>query len=301
MAKVTQRDAGHRVFDWVCYVVFTALTLACVLPFYYIFINTISNNMLVSQGRVMFIPVGIHFENYINAFKLNALPRAALVSLSRTILGTAFTLLAASFPAYAFAHREFWHRKLFYRMMVATMYINAGVIPIFLTYKTLGLYNSYWVYILPSVNSAFNMILCKTYIESIPAALEESAEIDGAGYLKRYALLVMPLSLPILATISIFSAVGHWNAYMDTVLYIVDSKLYSLQFVLYQYLNEANAVQEILRNDPSAMAGRDPATLLSPITVRYTVSIITALPILVVYPFAQRYFIKGIMIGAVKG
>lgn len=301
MANVTRKGKSSVLFSIVCYSIFTLFALACVLPFYYIFINTISDNRQVSMGHVMFYPTGIHFQNYINAFKLDALPRAAMISLSRMVLGTLFTLVCASFPGYAFSRREFWHRKFFYRMMVATMYINAGVIPIFLTYKMLGLYNSYFVYVLPSVSSAFNLVLCKTYIESIPSALDESMQIDGAGYIRRYVSLILPLSLPILATVGIFSAVYHWNAYMDTVLYIVDTKLYTLQFVLYQYLNEANAIQEILRNDPSAMAGRDASILLSPITVRYTISVITALPILLVYPFAQRYFVKGIMIGAVKG
>ena len=181
------------------------------------------------------------------------------------------------------------------------MYFNAGVIPVYLTYRSLGLLNNFWVYILPAVVSPFNLILCKTYIESIPSALEESAEIDGAGYLTRYFRIILPLAKPILATIAIFAAVGQWNSFMDCVLYIKNSKLFTLQYILQLYLTQANALASIMQSDPSAMTGVDPSTLLTPITVRYTISIITILPILVVYPFFQKYFVKGIMIGAVKG
>ena len=301
MAVIRKKTWGDRVFNIITYTVFTLLTLACVLPFYYIIINTISDNQLVATGQILIYPKGLHFENYLNALKLDRLPRAFLISLSRVVLGTGFVVICASFPGYAFTRREFWHRKFFYRFMISAMYINAGVIPVFLAYKTLGLYNNYWVYILPGIVSPFNMILCKTYIESIPAALEESAQIDGAGYFVRYTRIVLPLAVPILATINIFTAVGHWNSFMDTVLYIINERYYTLQYVLYQYLNEADAVQEIVRNNPDALSGRDLSTLLTPLTVRYTVSVITIVPILLVYPFFQRYFVKGIMIGAVKG
>lgn len=180
------------------------------------------------------------------------------------------------------------------------MYFSAGLIPLFLTYRTIGIYNTFWVYIIPGIVTPFNLILCKTYIESLPASLEESAEIDGAGYLVRYFRLILPLSKPILATISVFSAVGQWNNWMDTVLYTKDKALQTLQYVLYRYLNEANTLAEIAREDPSAM-NADLATQLSPLTIKYTISIVTILPILLVYPFFQKYFVKGIMIGAVKG
>lgn len=301
IASARKRKRNSVMFNVICYSVYTLFMIICILPFYYIFINTISDNQLVTTGQITFIPRGIHFENYIGALKLKTLPQALLVSVSRTVLGTLFVVICASLPGYIFSRPELWHRKLAYRFVVATMYINAGIIPVFLTYRMLGLYNSYWVYILPGMVSPFNMILCKTYIESIPAAMEESAQIDGASYLRRYAQIIMPLATPVLATISIFSAVYHWNSFMDTVLYIIDSRLFTLQFVLYQYLNEASALQEILRNDPMALAGRDVTKLLTPMTVRYTVSIITVLPVLLVYPLFQRHFVKGIMIGAVKG
>ncbi len=295
-----KRTIGELIFDIILYVLFGVFTIMCIFPFYYIFINTISDNNLVATGRITLFPSGIHFQNYINVFKLSTIPPAALVSLGRTVIGTLVTIIAASFPAYAFTREEFWCRKFWYRFIIVTMYFSAGIIPMFLTYKMLGIYNTFFVYVLPSIVTPFNLILCKTYIESLPASLEESAEIDGAGYLVRYFKLILPLSKPILATIAIFSAVGQWNNFTDTVLYVIDKKLFTLQYVLYDYLNRANAVIELMRTDPT-MIDAGVTTQLSELTVKYTICIVTVLPIILVYPFFQKFFVKGIMIGAVKG
>ena len=299
--KIDRQSIGYTLFDILLYILYGIFTIACIFPFYYIFINTISANNLVSVGRITIIPKGIHFQNYLNVFSLDTIGRAGLVSLGRTVAGTVITIFAASFPAYAFTRKEYWHRKFWYRFVIITMYFNAGIIPLFLTYKTLGIYNTFWVYILPSLVTPFNLILCKTYIESLHASVEESAEIDGAGYLRRYFQIILPLSKPILATIAIFAAVGQWNNFMDTVLYVINAKLFTLQYVLYDYLHRANAIIEIMKNNPDAMASQDLSKLMTPLTVQYTICIVTILPILLVYPFFQRYFVKGIMLGAVKG
>lgn len=290
-----------RIIDIIIALVFGAFTIACIFPFYYIFINTISDNSLVATGRINFIPRGVHFNNYVKVLTLQDLPSATLVSLARTVVGTIFTVICASFPAYCFAREEYWHKKIFYRFVVITMYFSAGVIPQFLTYKALGIYDTFWVYILPCCVTPFNLILVKTYMESLPQSLEESAEIDGAGYMVRFTRIIFPLCKPILATIAVFSAVGQWNNWMDTVMFTKSRSLQTLQYVLYRYLKEANTLAEIARENPQIMAEIDPSTLLSPLTIKYTVSIITIVPILAVYPFFQKYFVKGMMIGAVKG
>ncbi len=299
--SVEKRTWRDRIIDLIIALVFGVFTIICIFPFYYIFINTVSNNSLVTTGRINIIPIGIHFENYIKVLSLKELPGAAFVSLARTIAGTAFTVICASFPAYCFSRAEYWNKKIFYRMVIITMYFSAGVIPQFLTYRALGIYDTFWVYILPCCVTPFNLILVKTYMESLPQSLEESAEIDGAGYLVRFIRIVMPLCKPILATISVFSAVGQWNNWMDTVLYTKSRALQTLQYVLYRYLKEANTLAEIARESPDLMAQMDPATMLSPLTIKYTVCIVTIIPILAVYPFFQKYFVKGVMIGAVKG
>ncbi|MDR0670208.1 MAG: carbohydrate ABC transporter permease [Treponema sp.] len=291
------------LFDSFIYVFFTAFTLICVFPLYYILINTISDNSLVASGRILFLPKGIHFQNYIKVMQLNALPQAVFISVSRTVIGTFLGTLCTAYVAYVLTKRQLWHRKLIYRFFIITMYFNAGLIPTYLNMRFLHLENTYWVYII-GVISAFNMILVKTYIESIPESIEESAAIDGAGYLVIFARLILPLSLPILATVSVFTAVGHWNSFMDTLLYVRDSRLYTLQFLLWQYMNQAVLLARAMQN-AAAQGGMalssSPAAALTPTAVRMTIAMVVTLPVLCVYPFFQRYFVKGIMLGAVKG
>lgn len=297
-----KRTLGDAAFNTLNYLFFGLFTLICVFPFYYIMINSISSNELVSAGDILFYPQGIHFTNYISALKMKNMPSAVLVSVSRTVIGTVLVIIAASFPGYALSKAEFWHKKFWYRFIVSTMYFNAGIVPVYVMYKTIGLApNNYLVYLLPAMATPFNLILCKTYIESIPASLEESAQIDGAGYLTVFTRIIFPLIKPIIATIAIFAAVQHWNSFMDTVMYISKTKLFTMQYTLYLYLSEATRLADLLRDNQEMMGEMNPASLLTPTSVRFTITMITVLPILCVYPFFQKYFLKGIMIGAVKG
>lgn len=292
---------GDVIFNIINYTVFSLFTFICILPFYYLFINTISDNELVSKGAILFIPKGIHFGNYVEVLKIKGLGTSALVSLGRTVFGTLATLLGTTFLGYAISKQELWHRKIWYRFIIITMYFNAGIIPWFINMKNLGLTNNFYAYIIPGIISPFSLILFKTYVENIPASLEESAALDGAGYLMRYFLLVLPLSKSIVATIAIFSVVGQWNSFMDTLFLMTDSSLFPLQYMLYQYLNEANALTATLMQMSKEGTKVDLSSLLTPTSIKMTVSMVVVIPILCVYPFFQRYFVNGIMIGAVKG
>ena len=285
--------------------VFALFSLLCVFPFYYIFINSISDNTMVANGEVMFWPKGIHLENYKQIFEINQIAYSFLVSIARTVLGTALALVATSLLGYALTRQELWHRKLWYRMIIATMYFNAGLIPWFMLMKNLHFLNNFFAYIIPGMISSFNLILFKTYVESIPPSLEESADLDGAGYLVKYFRIILPLSKPILATLLIFTAVGQWNDFMTTVYLVTDPKLFTLQYRLYQYLNEANSVAQMIKDMAAAggsTAGLTTATTqLSPTSLKMAVTIVAVFPILCVYPIFQKYFVGGIMIGAVTG
>ncbi len=283
------------------YLVFALLTLLCAYPFYYIIINSLSANDLSASGAINFLPRGIHLKNYMDVFKLSGLPTAALVSVSRTVIGAACTVLASAFLGFMFTQQKMWHRKFWYRFVVITMYFNAGIIPIFMTMKMLHLTNSFWVYIIPAIVQPFNIIMVKTYVESIPPSLLEAAEIDGAGVLTRFFRIVLPTSTPILATVAIWSAVGQWNSFQDTLMYITDQKLYSLQYLLYTYLNQANSIATLVKSSGSVTAAANLATKQTPTSIRMTITVIVVLPILFVYPMFQKHFVKGIMIGAVKG
>lgn len=302
MKKHKRLSAGDVAFNIVNYLVFTIITLICVYPFYYMIINTISANDLSANGAVNFLPKNIHFENYKQVLSLNGLPTAALISLGRTVFGTVCTVLASAFLGFMFTQEKMWHRKFWYRFFIITMYFNAGLIPMFVTMKSLHLTNTFWVYVIPAIVQPFNIILVKTYIESMPKSLQEAAEIDGAGVFTVFGRIILPLSKPILATVAIFSAVGQWNSFQDTLIYITDQKLYSLQYLLYTYINQASSLAAMVRNNGTAAVNMASlANQQTPTSIRMTVSVIVVLPILFVYPIFQRFFVKGIMIGSVKG
>lgn len=298
--KKRKYSTADRISFAIAYTVFFLLALICIYPFYYLVINTISRNDYVDLGLVMYKPVGFHINNYINMFKLDNVVNSLFISVSRTIMGTALPLVTTAILGYLFTKENMKHRKFLYRMTIITMYFSAGMIPVYMNIKMLGLLNNYWVYIIPGLIRVYNMVLVKTFIESLPASLEESAQIDGAGYVRRFVSIVFPLSKPILATVGLFSAVSAWNSYMDTLLYITNSKLYTLQFTLYEYLNQATAIASSI-NSMTDMSMLDRATQISTTSVRNTMAIVTILPIICVYPFIQRYYVQGMMIGAVKG
>ena len=293
---------GDRTFQVINILIFAIFAIICAYPFYYLIINSISANDLSASGKVNFLPHGFQLENYVKVFQLNGLGTAAMVSLGRTVIGTICTVLASVYLGFMFTQQRMWHRKLWYRFMVITMYFNAGLIPMYMTMKTLHLTNSFWVYIIPAIVQPFNIIMAKTYVESIPPALQQAAEIDGAGTMTVFAKVILPTCKPIMATIAIWSAVGQWNSFQDTLIYITDQKLYSLQYLLYTYLNQASSLATMVQQsggNVSAVANL--ATQQTPTSIRMTISVIVVLPILFVYPIFQKSFVKGIMIGSVKG
>ena len=295
-------SAGDRTVEIVCYIVFSIAAFLCLYPFYYIVINTISANDLSAKGDILFWPQGIHFKNYLSAFRIDGLLRAFQISLMRTVLGTALTVFASAFLGFMFTQEKMWLRKFWYRLIVATMYFNAGIIPWFLVMKTMHLTNNFWGYILPAIVSPFNLILTKTFVESVPKELQEAAEMDGAGVLTVFFKIIIPVIKPIMATVAIFSAVSQWNAFQDTLLLMTDTKLYPLQFVLYQYLNQASSLASLAQSNTSTSSlAAAAATTQTTTSVRMTITVIVVLPIMLVYPIFQKYFVKGIMIGAVKG
>lgn len=289
--KMSAEDVRYHVF---AYILFGLIAIICAYPFYYLLICTISDNQLVDLGRITLIPKGIHFDNYIKIFQIQNLVNSFMISVLRTVIGTASSLLVTSYMAYFFTKENMWGKKFWYRFVVVTMYFSAGMIPVYLNNRMLGLLNSFWIYIIPGLVSVYNMILVKTSIESMPAELEESAFLDGAGYFTRFFRIVLPLQKPILATVGLFSAVHHWNDFFTTMLYITNPKLYTLQFQLYELLNQIRSAAEQVTSD-------DRFASITPTGIRLTLTAIVVIPIMMVYPFIQKYYVKGIMIGAVKG
>ena len=285
------------LFDTLVVIFFLLFTVLCVFPFYYLFINTISDNNLVAGGQINFLPRGIHFKNYERILGQEELKNALLVTVGRTVLGTALMVIVSAWAGYLVTKRKMWRRSFWYRALVVTMYFNAGLIPWYTNMLMLGLTGNFLAYILPGMVAPYNIILVKTYIESIPSSLEESAIIDGASTFKVFLRIILPLSIPILATISIFGAVGNWNSFQDSLLLMSSApNLYTLQHRLYIYLNQTTSINTEQISEQMAQN-----LLNNGVTTKYTIAMITIIPILLVYPIMQRYFVKGIMLGAVKG
>lgn len=295
-----RRSTGDVVFD-VCNVIgFFLFTLLCIFPFYYLLINTISDNSLVARGLINFVPQGLHINNYIALKNVNDLFQAFIVTLARTVLGTGVMVIASGFAGYLVTKKKMWKRQFWYRFIIITMYFNAGLIPWYLNMMMLGLTNNFWAYIIPAVIAPYNIILVKTYIESLPVELEESALLDGAGFFTVFAKIIWPLSKPILATIAIFGAVGNWNSFQDSLILMQSApQFFTLQHKLYDYLMNTTNIAALVTG-AGGNSGLT-ANMTNPTVIKYTISMASVIPILLVYPFMQRYFVKGIMLGAVKG
>ena len=291
--RVIKKSVQSIIFDIFNYTLLACIALVCIFPFYYIFIYSISSPD--RAHTITLLPVGLTLNNYINIIQLPGLFNSTFISVARTVIGSTLTVFCCMLFGYVLTKDLLPCRKLIYRFLIATMYLSVGLIPYFLTIRAYGLPNTFWVYIIPSALSAFNVVLIKTFIEQQPAGIEESARIDGAGYLTIFFRIIIPLSAPTIATIFVFAAVGQWNAFFDNFLFVRDENLQTLQYTLYLYLRRA----EVITGDIDRL--REMAQNLTPQTVRMTITMLVTFPVLFVYPFAQRYFVKGIMIGAIKG
>lgn len=297
--KMIKMSASSRVFDVFNYLLFGLIAFICIYPLWYVFIYAISDPARAQTERVILYPLGISFYNITQVLKMSGIGNAFFITLSRTVLGTLVTLFSCMFLGYIFSKEKFPARTFLYRMLIVTMYVSGGMIPRFLVFKSYGLFNSFWVYIIPTAISAYNVILIKTYVEQIPASLEESAVIDGAGFLTVLMRIIFPMAKPIAATIATFAAVNQWNSWFDNHIYnFTNKKLYTVQYMLYKYMQEAEKLmKEIMEGNVNGSMSE----LLTPFGIKMTITLISVIPILCVYPFLQRYIVKGVMVGAVKG
>ncbi|MDR2751583.1 MAG: carbohydrate ABC transporter permease [Clostridiales bacterium] len=297
-----KRSIGDRAFGIVNGAILFLLMVICIYPFYYIFIYSISDANAAATGLgVALMPVKMTLRNYQEVFKMEGMGKAAMVSALRTVIGTVGTVACSGFFAYLVT-KPLYFKKTIYRLTIATMYFSSGLVPWYLTMRMYHLYNNFFVYFVPGLISAYYIILIKTFIEQLPASLEESAMLDGAGSVTIFTKIIFPLSMPIIATIAIFSAVGQWNTWFDNYILVQNKELTTLQLKLYTLLKNSSQLAE-QANQTGANGGVMSHTedLITPMAIRMTVTMVVTLPILFVYPFMQRYFVKGIMMGAIKG
>lgn len=274
------------------------LTLFCVVTLYPI-LNTlaISFNEAVDTltGGVHLLPRKWSLQNYKTVFNMRSLMRGAYISVVRTVFATVVQTLVTALLAYVLSRKEFYFNKQVSLIYVLTMYVNAGIIPTLLLYQKLGLTNSFWVYIIPGMVSAFNMIVIRTYMNGLPDSFVESAKVDGAGHVRIFLKIILPLCKPVLATVALFVAVGHWNSWFDVMIYNAQrDDLTTLQYELMKLIS--SVTQQA--GDPNT--AKHASNMVTPESVRAAATIVTAFPIVCLYPFLQRYFVTGLTIGGVK-
>lgn len=291
-------DLGFRVMLTLLMLLVCIMTL---YPFLNVLALSFNESLDTVRGGIHIWPRAFTLENYARIFDTPHLLIAFRNSVLRTLIGVVFTVFSCSAIAYALARREFMFRRSFGFLFALTMYVSGGLIPTYLLMRSLGLFNSFAVYIIPNLVGAWNVFVIRSYMAGIPDSLVESARIDGANDLKIFARIIMPLAIPVLATMALFVAVFQWNQWFDVYLYNATRPgLTTLQFELRKILEYAN-VQFSVGTDLSdlATAGRR-ATMVSPRALRMAMTIVATVPILTVYPFLQRYFVSGLTLGAVK-
>lgn len=284
----------NKIFDMTINVIIVLAVLACLIPMLHVASISLSSNAAILSRRVFIWPVEINLDAYKVVLSDSSMTKSLLFTVQLTLVHTVLCMVMTILAAYPLSKNNLKGRNFFLLIIIITMFFSGGMIPDYLLIKNLNLLNSFWALVLPGLISAFNMIVLKTFFSNLPDSLEESALIDGASYLTILVRIVLPLSLPVLATLSLFYAVGRWNYFMDSLLYITDSKLFPIQLKIYQIIYN-NMQLEI-----SAAEGTMASNLL-PESLKAASVMFATIPILIVYPWLQRYFISGIMIGAIKG
>ena len=285
-----------KVFRFFLYLISGFILLSVLYPLYFVVIASFSDPSAVASGQVWLVPKGLTLDGYKELFRHNEIWTGYANTILYTIAGTFIGVAVNIFAAYALSKKDLVGRKVLMWLFVFTMFFNGGLIPTFITIKDFGLYNTFWVMVLPFSVSVYNIIVARTFFENtIPAELNDAAKIDGCGNIYYFFKIVLPLSKAILAVIALWTAVGMWNSYFNALVYLKDSWRYPLQLALRNILITNNLQMSFGSGEAMQIALR-----LSSL-MRYSVIIVSTLPIMCVYPFAQKYFNQGIMIGAVKG
>lgn len=293
--KRKKTSVGDTIFV-ICNTLFMILFVLITL---YPILNTVAISLNdgtdALRGGIYLWPRKFTWKNYLTVLQKDNLLTGAYISVARTVVGTLLALIANAILAFIVSRKRFLFKKQLSLFWVITMYVNGGMIPTFLLYKNLGMTNSFWVYVIPGMFSAFNMLVIRTYMNGLPESLEESAQLDGAGYTTIFWKITSPLCKPVYATVALFVAVGQWNSWFDAMLYNrMSQHLTTLQYELMKLLSS------VTNQGNSAEAMKNAVGAVTPTSVRAAATVLTMLPIICLYPFLQRYFVAGLTIGGVK-
>lgn len=291
-----RQSIGDKTFDIINHIVLFLILLAVLYPLYFIVIASFSDPNAVARGDVWLFPVGFNLDGYQEIFKNQDIWSGYMNSIKYTVVGTSINILLTVPAAYALSRKELVGRGFFMTMITFTMFFGGGLIPTYLLINNLGINNTMWALVLPGAISVYNLIVCRTYFsQNIPEELFEAGQVDGCTYFKFFAKVVLPISKPIVAVLVLMYAVGHWNSYFNALIYIRDRSLYPLQVILRELLIQ----QEAAAGFGDAASAAEQQKLAD--MLKYGIIIVSSLPVLCMYPFIQKYFVKGMMIGAVKG
>ncbi|MEC0307520.1 carbohydrate ABC transporter permease [Paenibacillus lautus] len=294
---MVKESAGDRLFDIINYILLAIVLIIVLYPLIFVAVASISNPAAVVKGEVWLLPKEINFTGYEKVFAnkeiLNGYMNTILYTVAGTIVNVGMTILAA----YPLSRKDFRGRNTFTALFVFTMFFSGGLIPTYLIVKDLGMTNTMWALIIPNAVAVWNIIIMRTFFQqSIPFEIQESAQIDGCGNFKILLRIILPLSMPILAVMTLFYSVAHWNSFFSALIYLTERDKYPLQLFLREILIQSN-MQDMIQTSEESLA----KTIMEAESIKYALVIVANLPILLLYPFLQRYFVKGMVIGAIKG
>lgn len=296
-SMLSRRTTGDIIFDTINLIIMILFTIIMLYPLLNTVAVSFNDGTDALRGGIHLVPRMFTWDNYKAVLQKELIPVAAKITVLRTVIGTVLSTIVTAMLAYVISRKNFVLKKPLSILYVVTMYVSGGLIPVFLVYKALGLTNSFWVYILPGMVSAFNMLVIRTYMNGLPESLSESAEIDGAGHMTIFFKIIFPLCMPVIATVALFTAVGQWNSWFDAMLYNrMSDNLTTLQYELMKLLSAVTTSGK----GQNAQTMEHASGMVTPTSVRAAATVITSLPIICLYPFLQKYFVTGLTIGGVK-
>ena len=299
-----KRKAGpglnrSTAFDWINYAVMVLLAFIMIYPLWYCVAGSLNEGMDYLRGGVFLWPRKWTLANYKAVFLDSAILNAFWVTIWKCLVGTVTSVLCTAMVAYAITRPKLRLKRLYIPFIMLTMLFSGGLIPYFILIVDLGLYDSFWVYVIPTMFSAYNMIIIQSFMRELPSELIESAKLDGASEYRIFFQMILPLSKPVLATIALFTVVTHWNSYFDSMMYTSSQELQTIQLFLKKVITDPSVSRGL--GSAATIAIPDQAATLTPQVVKLATMVVTALPVVCIYPFLQRYFVKGVTVGAVKG
>jgi len=295
---VNNDSTSYKIFRAFNVIVLLLLITAMLYPYINVLAKSFNQGSDTQLGGLTLYPRKPTWENFYTLLNTDATSRAAVISVITVILSTFLSVTVQFSAGYGFTKKSLLGRSQLLVFLMIPMYFGGGIIPTYLLYSNLRLLNNFWVYILPGLFSLYNMVIIRTYINTIPTSLEESAKIDGANEVLVFVRIILPLSKPILATVALWMAVGKWNDWTTPLYFITNSRLFNLQYILMQMLKESERISKMIQE--AIERGVEVQLRTTPEAIQAAQIVVTTIPIVLVYPFLQKYFIKGIMIGAIK-